>query len=268
MATAELARDLAMALDPVELVRRAGIEPDPWQAGVLRSTASRQLLNCCRQAGKSTITAGLALHTALYAPESLILLLSPGERQSKELLRKVIAQYEALDRPVAADAENTLTLELENGSRIVALPGNEATICGYSGVALLIVDEASRVPDTLYASVRPMLAVSGGRLLALSTPFGKRGWWFTAWEEGEHWQRTKITAHQCPRITPAFLEEEQRALPASWFKAEYLCEFGELEGAVFGYDDIQAALSGEVLPLWSTPAAIEEEDACLPLFVG
>lgn len=259
MATAELALDLACGLDPAELVRRAGLEPDPWQLAVLRSVQSRQLLNCCRQAGKSTITAGLALHTALYEPESLILLLSPGERQSKELLRKVAAFYETLDRPVPAEAENTLTLELENGSRIVALPGNEATIRGYSGVRLLIVDEASRVPDALYAAVRPMLAVSGGRLLALSTPFGKRGWWFEAWDKGENWQRIKITADQCPRITPEFLEEERRALPASWFKSEYLCEFGELEGAVFAYDDIQAAMSGDVLPLFEVPRTPQEE---------
>ncbi len=262
---AELAADLACGLDPAMLVRRAGIEPDPWQLGVLRSTSPRILLNCCRQSGKSTTTAGLALHTALYEPESLILLLSPGERQSKELLRKVTAFYEALDRPVPAEAANTLTLELENGSRIVALPGSEATIRGYSGVRLLIVDEASRVPDALYASVRPMLAVSGGRLLALSTPFGKRGWWFEAWEQGASWERVKVTAHDCPRITPQFLEEERRELPASWFKAEYLCEFGDLEGAVFAYEDIQAALSADVLPLWSTPA-IQEEEACLPLW--
>ena len=114
---------------------------------MLRSTSPRMLLNCCRQSGKSTTTAGLALHTAVYEPESLILLLSPGERQAMELLRKVLGIYRTLDRPVPAEAENKLTLELENGSRIVALPGNEGTICGYSGVRLLVVDEASRVDD-------------------------------------------------------------------------------------------------------------------------
>lgn len=158
MAVAELAGDLALALDPVLLMQQAGIEPDPWQAGVLRSTSPRLLLNCCRQSGKSTTTAGLALHTAIYEPESLTLLLSPGERQSKELLRKVFDVYRAMDRPVPSDAENKLELELTNGSRIVALPGTEGTIRGYSGARLLVVDEASRVPDALYRAIRPMLA--------------------------------------------------------------------------------------------------------------
>ena len=219
---ADVAGDLALALDPALLMARAGHVPDAWQAGVLRSTAPRVLLNCCRQSGKSTTTASLALHTAVYDPGSLTLLLSPGERQSKELLRKVLDVYRTLDRPVPAEAENKLELELENGSRIVALPGNEGTIRGYSGVRLLVVGEASRVPDALYAAVRPMLAVSGGRLVALSTPFGKRGWWFESWEHGgASWARVKVKAEQCPRITPAFLKEERDTMGDLFYRSEY-----------------------------------------------
>src|SRR5690349_8471056 len=74
--------DLALALDPARLFRRAvGSEPDPWQAQLLRSDARQILLNCTRQAGKSTSTAALALHTALYQPGALILILAPALRQ-------------------------------------------------------------------------------------------------------------------------------------------------------------------------------------------
>src|SRR3712207_2598818 len=102
---ATLASDLALALDPVALARRAGIEPDPWQADVLRSASPRQLLNCCRQSGKSTTVAVLAVHTALYDPGALVLLLSPTERQSSELFKKCTAIYRALGRPVPAESE-------------------------------------------------------------------------------------------------------------------------------------------------------------------
>ena len=166
-----LAADLALALDPARLAARAGIEPDPWQADVLRSTAPRLLLNCSRQSGKSTITALLAVHTVTYEPGALVLLLSPTLRQSGELFKKVLDAYRTLGRQVPAEAETQLTLTLENGSRVVSLPGKEGTVRGYSGVRLLIIDEAARVPNDLYVSVRPMLAVSGGRLLALSTPW-------------------------------------------------------------------------------------------------
>src|SRR4051794_2505474 len=129
---AELASDLAAALDPVVLARQAGIEPDPWQARMLRSAARRLLLNCSRQSGKSTITAILALWTALYQAPALVLLLSPSLRQSVELFKKVLDTYHALGRPLPAQAESTMRLELPNGSRLVALPGKEGTVRGYS----------------------------------------------------------------------------------------------------------------------------------------
>jgi hypothetical protein len=140
-------------------------------------------------------------------------------------------------------------LELANGSRIVSLPGEEGTIRGYSGVALLVIDEAARVTDELYAAVRPMLAVSRGRLVALSTPFGKRGWFFEEWQGANDWERVRITAEQCPRITADFLEGERQALGPRWYRQEYECSFEEAVDAFFSHADIMAALSGRVAPL-------------------
>ncbi len=171
-----IAADLARAFDPVLLARRAGVIPDPWQADLLRSDARRSILLCSRQSGKSTTSAVLATHQAVYSPGSLVLVLSPSPRQSQELYRKIRDTYSALAGAVPKPAEESaIGLELANGSRIVSLPGMESTIRGFSGAALLLVDEASRVPDALYQAVRPMLTVSGGRIVLLSTPFDKRG---------------------------------------------------------------------------------------------
>src|SRR5207244_1618180 len=151
----------------------------------------------------------------------------------------------ALGRPVAVTGESALQLTLANGSRVVALPGEEATIRCYSGVRLLVIDEAARVPDVLYRSVRPMLAVSRGRLICLSTPFGKRGWFFEAWQgsaEGkDRWDRVRITARQCPRIMPEFLAEERIELGERWFKQEYGCSFEDVVGAFFTSEALDAA---------------------------
>ena len=173
-----LAQDLKLALDRVSFARALGLEPDPWQRDLLKSSSDRVLLNCCRQSGKSTMSAVIALHRALYHPGSLILCLAPALRQSQELFGKMLGFYRDLERPVLPQAERKLSLELDNGSRIVTLPGTEKTIRGFSGAALLIVDEASRVADELYFAVRPMLAVSGGSLMMLSTPYGKCGIFF------------------------------------------------------------------------------------------
>lgn len=238
--------DTAEALDRVRLCRRAGIEPDPWQAELLRSEAPRALLNCSRQSGKSTITAVLALHTAIYQAGSLILLLSPSQRQSAELFRKLAEVYTATGATIPPKAESALRLELENGSRVISLPATEATVRGFSAVDLLLIDEAARVKSELYLSVRPMLAVSGGRLIAMSTPWGRRGWFWEAWRSDDPWFRAEIPAAMCPRISPEFLAEERRNLGAYFYAQEYECEFMDAETAAFSSDDIEAAFADDV----------------------
>src|ERR671910_116105 len=179
-----LADDLRIAFDRVAFARSVGVEPDDWQGELLRSTSERILLNCCRQSGKSTTAALIALHRALYHPGSLVLILAPAERQAKESFGKVAQAYRKPGHLVAPDSYRKLGIRFANGSRIEALPGSEKTIRGFSGVDLLILDEASRVADELYHAVRPMLAVSGGSLLVLSSPFGKRGGFFQHLEKG------------------------------------------------------------------------------------
>src|SRR5215216_2763784 len=179
-----LAEDLKLALDRVAFAKEAGLDPDRWQRDLLASSSERILLNCCRQSGKSTMTAVIALHRALYRPGSLILCLAPALRQSQELFAKVLGFYRDLGRPIPAHAERKLSLELENESRIVTLPGTDKTIRGFSGATLLIVDEASRAADELYFAVRPMLAVSQGALMMLTTPYGKRGVFYEEWTGG------------------------------------------------------------------------------------
>lgn len=227
-------RLLACSLDPALLFHAAGLTPDPWQEALLRAAHPRILLNCSRQAGKSTTVAALALGQALFTPRSLVLLLSRSQRQSGELFRKVLDFYTALGQPIRAVGASSLRLELANGSRVLALPGHEATIRSFSGVDLLAIDEAARVPGDLYRAVRPMLAVSRGRIVCLSTPFGQRGFFWREWHrEPSPWLRIQVTAAQCPRIDAAFRDEERRTLGESWYRQEYECQFAALEGLVY-----------------------------------
>lgn len=243
---APVSLELASAIDPVVFATRAGIEPDEWQKDVLRSHASRVLLNCSRQVGKSTVTALVSLHTALYEPNSLILLLSPSLRQSAELFRTVSRVWVALGESVPAKAESSLRLELENGSRIVSLPASEATVRGFAGVALLVIDEASRVSDELYFSTRPMLAASGGRLIALSTPYGSRGFFYDAWHSGDDWERYRVPASECPRISAEFLAEERRSMGEWWYQQEYECTFLDGETQAFRREDVDNAFADDI----------------------
>ncbi len=242
------------ANDPVLMAERIGFTPDAWQADLLRSDARGTILLCSRQSGKSTVSAILALHEAMYTQGALVLLLSPSLRQSQELFRKVKDAYSVLPSPaVRASEESALRMEFSNSSRIVALPGkDDSTIRGFSGVTRLIVDEAARVSDALYQAARPMLAVSAGRIILLSTPFGKRGFFFREWTEGgSAWHRTKVTAYDCPRISREWLEQERKQIGAWWFAQEYEVEFQEDVSSVFRHADIQAAVDYDLEPQWS-----------------
>lgn len=251
-----MADDLASALDPVRFAQRAGITPETWQAAVLRSTARHRLLCCSRQAGKSTVSAVAAVHQALYHPNSLILLLAPVGRQAKELLGKVRGVYAGVQSEMGTEADNQVTLEFANGSRIVVIPDKEGNVRGFSAVDLLIIDEAAWVLDSTYQAVRPMLAVSQGKVMLLSTPNGKRGFFHFEWTEGgTDWHRSMITVFDVPHIDPAWIETERGKIPASTFDQEYMCVFGEMEDAVFHYQDIRDALTDDLKPLFAQEAA-------------
>jgi hypothetical protein len=248
--------DLRWALDPVTFaVEALRLQPDPWQERVLRSSSRRLLLNCSRQAGKSTIASVLALHRALFHANSLVLLLSPSLRQSSELFRKVLERLASLPSAPDRREDNRLSLTFANGSRIVSLPSSEATVRGFSGVSLIVEDEAAFVTDALYVAVRPMLAVSRGRLVLMSTPNGKRGHFFVEWSGAEDgWDRYRIAAREVPRITQEFLQEERRSLGEWRFRQEYEGHFVDGEDSLFRYEDVMAAVTADVAPLFTAGA--------------
>jgi hypothetical protein len=96
-----------------------------------------------------------------------------------------------------------------------------------------------------------MLSVSQGRLIMLSTPWAMRGTFYTTFNEENNWQKFKVTADQVSRISPEFLDEERAAM-GPFFRTEYLCEWIEDENSFFTHDEIEAAISDEVKPLFET----------------
>jgi len=169
-----------------------------------------------------------------------------------ETYRKIRDAYNTLSGVPDVTQESSLRLELANNSRVMVLPGKESNVRGFSGVSLLIVDEAARVDDQLYQAIRPMIAVSGGRIILLSTPFGSRGFFWQEWTEGgPDWKRVRVDATQCPRIDPKWLEKEKARIGSWWFDQEYMCKFCDSVDQIFSSADIFRAFSTEVQPLWA-----------------
>lgn len=171
-------------------------------------------------------------------------------------MQKVDDFSDCLSEKLRPIEDNKLSVKLENKSRILALPGSERTVRGISAVTELVEDEAARVPDALYKSVRPMLAVSHGSFIQMSTPFGKRGHFYETWDKrrkgvsgGGKWEWYEIPADKCPRITKEFLVEELEELGELWYLQEYFCRFVDLENQLFASDLIESAIDPTVEPL-------------------
>lgn len=248
-----------VAVDALALFRNAWGEPDLWQQQALTSDWQRLLLNCSRQAGKSTVSSTIAVDVALTIPNALVLLVSPSLRQSGELFQKCQHVYNSTPGLQALKYETKLSLEVDNGSRIISLPGKPETIRGFSAVTLLLVDEGSFVADRLFAAVRPMLAVSRGRMAVLSSPFGTRGEFHRmctiakdAIAQRQHTSYTyiEVPATEVPRISPEFLEDERIAL-GPLFEQEYMCQFLNSEQSLFSFEEVQQALdAGQEIERW------------------
>jgi hypothetical protein len=232
-------------------------QPDPIQADILRTSATRLMLCCTRQWGKSTVTAIKALHHAWHYPGSLVIVGAPTARQSGEWIDKTSTLLRQLDVTPRGDGRNRNSLLLPNRSRIVGLPGVAANIRGFSRVSLLILDEAAFVPDSLYHALNPMLAVSGGALWLMSTPNGQSGFFYNEWHSTEStWLRTQVPAHRCARIAPEFLAGQRIALGDQIYRQKYQCEFLSTGSQVFSqellhqsFDDLYDPINGGQ-PLW------------------
>lgn len=241
----DIGRALAHGLDPALFCERLEFAPDPWQQRFLRSDAAQVIINCGRQVGKSTVVAARAVHGALYRPGSLCLLVAPSLRQSRELALKVTGFLDRLEPTPALEENNKLSVTLANGSRIVALPGdNSKTVRGYSAPDLVIEDEAAFCSDETHAAIVPMLAASPrGRLVLLSTPNSTAGHFYEIWHGGGDWERYTIPTRDCPRVRPEWLAQRRREDPLN-FAREYECEFGSAEDSLFP-DVLLAALEAD-----------------------
>jgi hypothetical protein len=231
-------------------VDRLGFTPDPWQAKLLRSTARQVILCMGRQVGKSTGVAALAVHTALYKPGALILVLAPSQRQARELYIKIADFLGKLEPAEPLEEETKLSLMLGNRSRVVVLPGDNArTVRGYSAPELVIEDEAAFVSDETFDALLPMLAATPtGRIVLMSTPYIASGHFYHLWHTADGWERFEFKTADCPRVSKEWLEARRREDPLR-FSREYECAFGSPEDSLFTPEMLDRMVTDNFEPL-------------------
>lgn len=214
---------------------------DPWQQEILNYEGD--ILLCTgRQVGKTTIFSIKAAEYMVKHEKAKIIIVSLTEDQAKLIIIMILDHLEKNYRemikkdPKHKPTQNKITLK--NGSTAIARPvGNTGdAVRGFTG-DVLIIDEASRMPELTFVASKPTLMTTAGKIWMCSTPFGKKGYFyecfqnkenrFKVWhissvevmnarEINEHWTQTK------KEKSLKFLEEEHRGMSEIAFGQEYL----------------------------------------------
>jgi Terminase large subunit, T4likevirus-type, N-terminal len=231
-------RDLAYTIDPALWVqKRLGVTPSDWQSQFLRAPAGASLIVLtARQVGKTTVAGWAIAHFMLYNPGGLSVIACPSHRQSVEAVRRVKEHLLTLE--VKLKVDNVYSLELESGSRVLALPGSDDSIRGLTVDGWIVADEAARLSDDLISALRPMRARRPqARFAMLSTAWSRTDPFWKAWADDDpSWLRLKATADVPGLFSPQYLEQERRALGEHSFNREYLGIPGGAEVSPFGWE--------------------------------
>jgi hypothetical protein len=238
-------REAAYRLDPALWVREGlAMTPTEWQQTFLRSPRGASILVLtARQVGKTTAAAWAIAHSMLFIPGSLSVIACPAQRQSAEAVRRI--RVVLLQLGVTLKSDHVYGLELENGSRVLALPGSDDSIRGLTVDGWIVADEAARLPEDLIAALRPMRARRPqARLAMLSTAWSRSDPFWTAWASDDpSFIRIKATADSNSELfAPGFLEQERRALGEHAFNREYLGIPGGGEASPFTWELYEQAI--------------------------
>lgn len=233
--------------DPVFFAQKAlDFDPFPYQAKILRNSGKRVVACFGRQTGKTTTVAVKAIHFAYTNVKKTTLIVSASLRQSIILFDRIMGFIYSNKFLASSVKRKTHTIiKLSNGSKIIALPCSEHRLRGHTA-HMIIVDEAAFVPDEVVVNVlNPMLATTDGTLILLSTPWGKKHFFYRAFIDPD-FSVHKVKSSECPLIPAEFLKKQREYMTKEAFLMEYEAEFVEASMSYFGQDLIRSCIDAEL----------------------
>jgi hypothetical protein len=208
----------------------------PFQERLVKNFHKNRF-NICkmpRQVGKTTTVVSYLLHYIVFNDNVNVGILANKASTSREILSRLQLSYENLPKWMQQGivSWNKGSLELENGSKIIAASTSASAVRGMS-FNIIFLDEFAFVPnhiaDDFFASVYP--TISSGKstkVIIVSTPKGMNHF-YRMWHDAErnksqfvatevHWSEVPGRDEEWKAQTIANTSEEQ-------FRAEHLCEF-------------------------------------------
>lgn len=200
---------------------------DKWQEEVLK-TKGNICLRSGRQVGKSTIIALKAAKYALEHENKTVMVISKTERQSELLFIKILRNIHEMNKLMIKTGKNRPTkhkISLKNGTTIYSLPAGDTGygIMGYT-IDLLIADEAAFIPEEVWNSIIPAMAITRGDIWLLSTPFVKEGYYYECFDDPT-FTAFHTSSEDCPRRDDKFLAHKKETLTKARYAQMYKGEF-------------------------------------------
>ncbi len=223
------------------------IEPDQVQTQIMTEENTRVMVLAPRQTGKSTAAAVRVLFEAIHHNDAAILLASASGRQSGQIMEKARKMARILDLELLPPPPKCDGFSLANGSQVIALPDSPETVRGFSAPRLIVVDEAAFASEELFKSLEPMLTVSNGTLMLLSTPNGQSGYFYDQWHTANSpWARIFGTLKDCPRVNHEAIENIRKTMSESDFQQEFECKFVASSGQFISNELFEKCLRDDV----------------------
>jgi len=226
---------------------------DRWQLRYMLEARARNrvAIAACRQSGKSTVTGLFVAWCLLFIPGFQCLVASRALRQASHYLNTVRNAILSVIPREAMVQLNRLSMELPNGSQIISIPCAQPDAGRGFTPHLVILDEAAFAPQELFRAITPSLSASRGALHMLSSPNGRQGYFFEAFEGDatDVFWALRVPYQECPRIEEDTLALERIALGDLYFRQEYGAEFVTPQGAFFGHSAMLSLQDEEEPPL-------------------
>ena len=187
-----------------------------------------------RQSGKSTIICAYLLHYAIFNDNVNVAILANKSATARDLLGRLQLAYEHLPKWMQQGILNWNkgSLELENGSKIVAASTSSSAVRG-STFNIIFLDEFAYVPNNIaeefFSSVYPTISSGkSSKVMIVSTPHGMN-MFYKLWQDAENKRNdyVPIEVHwsEVPGRDEKWKEQTIRNTSESQFQTEFECEF-------------------------------------------
>lgn len=198
------------------------------------NSGNTYVIKAIRQCGKSILSELILIYYALSFKDTTSIIIEPTNGQNRKIFKDIVKMMDGSGSIKNANA-GVLEIEFINGSTIVCKSAEQRdNLRGFTVSGILIYDEASTIPDEIIDITLPYVNAHNSPVLFTSTPKFKRGRFFEAFSESNNFTYDWAKFDTSKYLSKTTLDKYRKTVAHTIFIQDYLGQFAELSGAVFG----------------------------------